>query len=85
MITQKMGDVYTTFEPYPTKTGLEIFVVVIPKEGMTATSSAKPFLYDSDFFLCIVGGMPKAGLAGLLQVKTSFGMATIKILRSVFA
>ena len=54
------------------KTGLKIFVVVVPKEGLAGASPAKP---DSDYrsVLCclhslyfIVGVMPKKRLAGLM-------------------
>ena len=74
-------------QPGHAKTGLLIFVIVVPKE--------EPFFwYDIDYrivrVLCHVhrlhfldGVIPKEGFAGLVPAKPSFGIITTKILRPV--
>ena len=59
---------------------LEIFVVVIPKEGYgPAKPSFGMTLTKGGYFT--VGVIPKEGLAGPEPAKPSFGMTTTKILR----
>ncbi len=80
-------------EPCHAKTGLTIFVVVIPKEGLAGISPATPpfgvtpeyriALFCLDGLYSVVSVILKEGLAWLVPAKPSFGMTTTNILRPV--
>ncbi len=72
-------------------TGLKIFVVLIPEEGLAATSPNQSFCwYGTDYgtlllyrLYFIVGVKPKEGMGELMPARSSFCMTTTKILRPV--
>ncbi len=84
-------------ELHHAKISLEIFVIVIPKDGLADISRAKPSFGITPVYrivVCclhrfhsIVAVLPKEGLAGLVPSisKSSFAITITKMLRPVFA
>ena len=78
------------------KTGQQIFVGLIPKEGLAALSPSKlsfgmtlmrnryPYRIQITINLWIIGVVPKEGLPGLVPAKPSFSMTMTTILKCVF-